>query len=99
EDAKGDVIGMFGLEPAGDEAAELRRMYVASEARGRGLGSAMLREAERLTRASGLRRLVPSTSELQPAALALYRGAQYQLVREEVASASSNKTVGSGVRR
>jgi len=99
EDANGDIIGMFGLEPAGDDAAELRRMYVASAARGRGVASAMLREAERFVRASGLKRLVLSTSELQPAALALYRGAGYRLVREEVASAANNKTIGSGVRR
>ena len=49
------------------------------------------------------RRRIPkhvlSTSELQDAALALYRGAGYALIREEIAQASSNKMVGGGVCR
>ena len=40
-----------------------------------------------------------STSELQHAALALYRQAGYLLLREEVAETASNKTVGGGIRR
>jgi len=40
-----------------------------------------------------------STSELQHAALALYRQAGYFLLREEVAETASNKTVGGGIRR
>jgi len=40
-----------------------------------------------------------STSELQGDALSLYRNNGYQLVREEVAIAASNKTPGGGIRR
>jgi len=40
-----------------------------------------------------------STSELQYAALALYRQAGYLLLREEVAEMESNKTVGGAIRR
>jgi putative acetyltransferase len=40
-----------------------------------------------------------STSELQGDALSLYRSSGYQLVREEVAIAASNKTLGGGIRR
>jgi ribosomal protein S18 acetylase RimI-like enzyme len=40
-----------------------------------------------------------STSELQQEALSLYRNAGYALVREEVAEAASNKTLGGGIRR
>lgn len=95
----GGLLGFFGLEPAGADAAELRRMYVAPEARRQGVARAMLAEAERLCRAAGLSRLVLSTSELQQPALALYRAAGYRQIREEVAEAASNKTVGGGVRR
>ncbi len=100
EDAEtGALLGTFGLEPAGDNAAELRRMYVAPEARRHGLARRMLAEAERLCVTAGLHRLMLSTSELQEAALALYRGASYRLMHEEVAEASTSKTVGSGLRR
>ena len=95
----GALLGMFGLEPAGEGAAELRRMYVAPEARRGGVARAMLAEAERLCAEAGLRRLVLSTSELQGAALALYRSAGYRLVREEVAGAATVRTVGAGLRR
>ena len=44
-------------------------------------------------------RLDLSTSELQDAALSLYRSVGYRLVREEVAAATSNKTVVAGIRR
>ena len=40
------VVGMFGLERAGSDAAELRRMYVAPEARRRGIARALLDRAE-----------------------------------------------------
>jgi putative acetyltransferase len=78
---------------------ELRRMYVDPLARRGGIGRAMLRFAEAECRRSGARRLELSTSELQPAALELYRSAGYRLVREEVAHEVSNKTVGGGIRR
>lgn len=99
EDTVGTLVGTFGLEPAGAEAAELRRMYVAPEARRRGVARAMLAEAERIAATWGVKRLVLSTAEIQEAALALYRGAGYRLMREEVAATASNKTVGAGMRR
>ena len=43
--------------------------------------------------------MVLSTSELQKAALALYRSAGYRLVGEEIASELSHNTVGGGLRR
>ena len=97
---EGDVLaGMFGLERAGGDSAELRRMYVAPEARRRGIARALLDRAEAECRAKGYRALVLSTSEIQEAAIGLYRASGYRLVREEVATAESNKTIGSGVRR
>jgi GNAT superfamily N-acetyltransferase len=93
------LVGFFGLERAGDDAAELRRMYVAPEVRRRGVARALLERAETECRAGGLRRFVLSTSEIQEAAIALYRAAGFRLIREEVARAETNKTVGAGLRR
>jgi len=95
----GVLVGMFGLERASPGAMELRRMYVDPSARRAGIARAMLRRAETECQRFGARRLELSTSELQPAALELYRRAGYRQVREEVAEAASNKTVGSGIRR
>ena len=98
-ESRGEVVGMFGLEPDGPAAMELRRMYVSPEARRRGIARRMLHFAENECRRRNIRSLTLSTSELQGEALALYRAAGYQLQKEEIAEAASNKTLGGGIRR
>jgi GNAT superfamily N-acetyltransferase len=93
------LAGMFGLEPSGERAMELRRMYVDPERRQQGIARKMLGFAEDVCRRRNRPTMDLSTSELQRAALALYRNSGYVLVREEVASAASNKTLGGGIRR
>jgi GNAT superfamily N-acetyltransferase len=93
------IAGMFGLERIAPDAMELRRMYVDPLARRSGIGRKMLHRAEAECRGRGIARLELSTSELQSAALALYRAEGYELIREATAEASSNKTVGAGIRR
>jgi putative acetyltransferase len=60
--------------------AEVKRMYVAPDARGRGLSGAMLAALEAQARALGLTRLVLETGTRQPAALALYRRAGFKSI-------------------
>ena len=93
------VIGFFGLERVSGDAMELRRMYVDPSARRQGIARRMLQFAENQARCRKASRLELSTSELQDAALALYRGEKYTLVREENVDTPSNKTIGSGIRR
>ncbi len=93
------IVGMFGLERVNADAFELRRMYVAPSARRTGIARSMLQFAEDEARRRNARTLELSTSELQPAALALYKGAGYRLLREVVAEQASNKTLGGGIRR
>jgi len=93
------IVGMFGLEPSGPDAMELRRMYVDPDWRRRGIAAQMLRDAENFCRARALTRLDLSTSEIQSDALSFYRASGYRLVREETAEAPSNKTIGGGIRR
>jgi GNAT superfamily N-acetyltransferase len=94
-----NIVGTFGLEASGDDAMELRRMYVDPDVRRLGIARRMLRVAEEECRRRGRTRMVLSTSELQQEALSLYRNAGYELVREEVAAAASNKTIGGRIRR
>lgn len=61
----------------GPDVGELKRMYVAPEARGRGIGRALLTRLEDEARALGLRRLVLETGTRQAEALALYRRAGF----------------------
>jgi GNAT superfamily N-acetyltransferase len=96
---EGRIVGMFGLERTATDTFELRRMYVDPSTRRGGIARQMLAFAEAECRRRGIARLELSTSELQSAALALYRNAGYTLTREAIAAASSNKTVGEGIRR
>ena len=93
------IVGMFGLERVAADALELRRMYVDPSVRRSGIARQMLLFAEDECRRRRIPKLELSTSELQDAALALYRGAGYTLIREEFAEESTNKTVGGGIRR
>ncbi|MFM9938067.1 MAG: GNAT family N-acetyltransferase [Hyphomicrobiaceae bacterium] len=93
------LAGMFGLEPSGDLGMELRRMYVDPERRKQGIARKMLAFAENECRRRNRPTMDLSTSELQAAALALYRNSGYVLVREEVSDTASNKTLGGGIRR
>ena len=94
-----DIVGMFGLERSDSTTAELRRMYVDSLARRGGVGRELLAFAEAVAREDGRVRMVLSTSELQQAAISLYRNSGYRIVREEIGTEQSNKTVGGGIRR
>jgi GNAT superfamily N-acetyltransferase len=93
------IVGMFGLESSTDGGMELRRMYVDPDLRRRGIARMMLNFAEEECRRRNRPRLNLSTSELQTDALALYQGAGYERVREEVAVIGSNKSLGGGLRR
>lgn len=57
--------------------AEIKRMYVLDEYRGRGYSRHMLRHLESTARVAGVSRLVLETGIAQPAAIGLYVSAGY----------------------
>lgn len=57
--------------------AEMKRLYVSADARGRGLARAVLARLEATSREAGRRRMVLETGTRQPEALALYRSTGY----------------------
>ena len=69
------ALQVFESEHAGD--AELKRMYVAPQARGRGLARLLLSTLEQAARAAGHPTLRLSTGYLQPEAIALYESSGY----------------------
>jgi putative acetyltransferase len=61
-----------------DDFAEVKRMYVRAEVRGRGLAQTLLRRIEREALAARLKRLCLETGNQQHAAMRLYEGAGFR---------------------
>jgi ribosomal protein S18 acetylase RimI-like enzyme len=61
-----------------DGDTEIKRMYVAPDARGRGLARALLAELEHTAALAGRKRVVLETGQRQPEAIALYRSSGYR---------------------
>jgi GNAT superfamily N-acetyltransferase len=62
------------------EAAEVKRMYVASSGRRRGFARAILRRLEESARAAGADVMVLETGTAQPEAIALYTAMGYEQI-------------------
>ena len=76
---RGEPIGCGGLILYPD-APLIKRMWVAPEARGLGLGRRLLGELERLAREAGARVIRLDTNRVLAEAITLYRSAGYQEV-------------------
>jgi drug/metabolite transporter (DMT)-like permease/GNAT superfamily N-acetyltransferase len=72
-----EPVGCGGVRSLGDGAAEVKRMYVAPDARGRGVGRFLLDRLEAEARRLGYERVRLDTAAPLTSAQALYRGAGY----------------------
>lgn len=61
----GEAIGMGALRRHADGVGEVKRMYTRPEARGLGVGKAIVAEVIKLARAEGCRRLVLETGAVE----------------------------------
>ncbi|HEY1456619.1 MAG TPA: MarR family winged helix-turn-helix transcriptional regulator [Candidatus Dormibacteraeota bacterium] len=76
----GRPIGCGALKYHGRAPAELKRMWLAPEARGLGLGRRLLHELERIARMAGVRVVRLETNRSLKEAIALYRSSGYREV-------------------
>lgn len=65
-----------------EEIAEIKRMYVVPEHRGRGVASAILGQIEESARRAGKKRIVLETGTAQPESIALYEKAGYARIAD-----------------
>jgi GNAT superfamily N-acetyltransferase len=73
----GEPVGCGALRRLDDGTGELKRMFVAPEARRLGVGRGILDELEQRARALGLRRLVLETGDRQHEATEMYERAGF----------------------
>jgi GNAT superfamily N-acetyltransferase len=76
----GRPAGCAGWRGRGEGDAELKRMWVALDARGRGVARALLRAVEDSARGAGRTRVVLETGTAQPEAIGLYEASGYALI-------------------
>ncbi|MDP5085955.1 MAG: GNAT family N-acetyltransferase [Yoonia sp.] len=57
----GEMVGCGMLKRLDDETGELKRMFVAQDARGTGMGRALIEAREKVAREMGLKRLIADT--------------------------------------
>lgn len=78
----GQPVGCGGWRSHGTdgETAELKRMYTAPQARGRGVARTVLAAIERSAREQGRKRLILECGDRQPEAIAMYTSAGYERI-------------------
>ncbi len=74
---QGRPVGCGAVKFKGKEPAEFKRMWIAKDARGLGLGKRLLSELEKLARASGAKAVRLETNRALKEAIAMYREAGY----------------------
>jgi len=74
------AVACGGIVRFDETRAELKRMYVVPDLRGRGLGRRVLVELEAEARRLGYRALVLETGDLQREALGLYESSGYERI-------------------
>ncbi|MBZ9750006.1 GNAT family N-acetyltransferase [Deinococcus sp. HMF7604] len=77
---EGELVACGALKRWDAESAEVKRMYTVPDARGRGIGRALLEELQARGQAEGYARLVLETGDQQAAALALYERAGFRRI-------------------
>lgn len=76
----GVAVGVGGIRPVAGQGMEVKHLYVTPEARGSGLGRALLRELERRAVSLGAHRMVLDTNRDLDSANHLYRAEGYLAV-------------------
>jgi GNAT superfamily N-acetyltransferase len=74
----GEAVGCGGFKRLDRRTAEIKRMFVSAERRGRGLGRRILERLEDDATQAGYELARLDTGDKQPAALHLYRSAGYR---------------------
>ena len=72
------LMAMGGFKRLSDDLAELRRMRIARDLQGRGYGTVLLRELERLAFQCGVRTLCLDAARRRPLTLEFYRKHGYR---------------------
>lgn len=86
EDKAGNLLGTFALLRLDDKTCKLRKMYLAQQVRGLGLGRLMLERAIEAARRLRFETIVLETVSVMIEAIRLYTRMGFKPIKQEVAS-------------
>ena len=75
-----EAVGCGAFKRYEDGVAEIKRMFVRPEARGKRIAAAVLKELEKWAAESGFRECILETGFKQPEAIALYKRLGYEVI-------------------
>lgn len=75
-----EAVGCGCFREFDSDAAEVKRMFVAAEHRGKRIGDAILKELEQWAVEKGFHSMVLETGTAQPEAIQLYKKQGYQII-------------------
>ncbi len=73
EEEDGSIIGAYGLYPVENRTCELRKMYLRSSYRSKGLGKLLLEDALSKARQMGFKKMTLETASVLKEAISLYK--------------------------
>ena len=73
EERDGSIIGAYGLCPVGQQTCELRKMYLHSAYRGKGLGKFLMESALAKAKQMKFKKIVLETASVLKEAICLYK--------------------------
>ena len=76
----GEAVGCGAFKKYGDGVAEIKRMFVRPDARGKRIAAGVLNELESWAAETGFRECILETGWKQPEAIALYRREGYEVI-------------------
>ena len=74
------AVGCAGLKQYDDECAEVKRVFICAEYRGRGLSKELMKRLEQTARKKGYSCLILESGEILVEAMALYRMLGYKVI-------------------
>ncbi|MTI31394.1 GNAT family N-acetyltransferase [Xanthovirga aplysinae] len=76
----GKALGCGAIKPYNNEIMEVKRMFVSSEARGKGIATLILKELEKWAQELNYNGCILETGEKQPEAIGLYVKSGYERI-------------------
>lgn len=78
--AQGNPVGCGALKLFNTQAMEVKRMYVLTGQRGKGIAKQILKALEQWAAEMGVKKLILETGLKQPEAIALYKKSGYEII-------------------